>query len=98
LANRHSIPPLNLELKDMEDFDPNVSIDVRPLHHRKDLCELGSPSEFATHPQEEQTSNCDDLEKEFFSEELRSLRTHSTAKSEGEEELPGEAAEKSDEH
>jgi hypothetical protein len=95
LANRNFFPPLNLELKDLEDFNPNVSIEGCPPHHRKDPRGLGGPGEFASHPQEERTSNCDDLEKEFVSEELRSLRTHSTAKTEGEWQQPGDAAEES---
>jgi hypothetical protein len=93
LANCRFLPPLNLELKDLKDFDSNVSIEVCPLHHRKDPRGLGSPGEFASQPQEQRTSNCGDLEKEFASKELKSLRTHSTAKYEGKGQQPGEAAE-----
>jgi hypothetical protein len=84
LANCLSLTPLNIELKDLEDFDSNISIEGRPTHHRKDPRGLEGPDEFASHPQEQRTSSRVDLEKEFASEELRSLRTHSTAKSEGE--------------
>jgi hypothetical protein len=58
LANRRSLPPLNLELKDLEDFDPNVSIEGCPPHLRKDPRGLGGPDEFASHLQEQRTSNC----------------------------------------
>jgi hypothetical protein len=85
-------------LKDLEDFNPNVSIEGRPLHLQKDSHGLGGPGEFANHPKEQRTSNCGDLEKEFASEEMSSLRTHSTVKSEGEGERPGEAVEKSVDH
>jgi hypothetical protein len=93
LAILRFLPSLNLEMKDLEDFDSNISIEVRPLHHRKDPRGLGSPDEFAIHPQEQWTSNCGDLEKQLASEELRSLWTHSTAKSDGEGRRPGEATE-----
>jgi hypothetical protein len=52
LAIHRFIPPFNLELKDLKDFDSNVSIEVSPLEHRKDPRGLGSHDEFASHPQE----------------------------------------------
>jgi hypothetical protein len=82
-------------LKDLEDFNPNVSIDLRHFHLQKYTHGLGGPVGFASHLQEQRTSNWGDLEKELASRDLRSLRTHSTAKSEGEGQQPGEATEES---